>query len=931
MRREDLVSFGALVGVACLAAVAHLLGGFEWVERHVMDARFSLARRPVAGHVVVVAIDPKSLQALSVWPWPRGYHATVLERLLEAGAARVAFDLDFSSRSLDEEDAAFEQALVAAEGRVVLSIFHQWQTEPDGTVKLVTARPLPAFGTGAELAAINVKPESDGVIRRYAVESAETDPVVPTLAAALLPRPAQAPPRDFYIDYSLDVASIPQISYLDVLTGEFDPRSVRGRAVIVGATALELGDQAPVPVHATLAGPMLQALALESLAGGRALRRLPEPAVSLACLVLAVACGPVLLRGSWRRGLVVVAAGGGAVLAVSLVVERLAPVMVDLTPLAATLAGGYAVALVRRLDQQGLRLMLEALRAHRSEQRMMHVVQNCSEAIITVGEDQRVESFNKAAETMLEMPPGRAIGSRFDALIPGGLGPAGDPGVAPSGDGAPPSPSSPWQREVILEAHSDSPRTLDMKVSRFPLEGRDLHVVFLRDITVSKQQHAALEHQATHDSLTGLPNRFLLRIKMGDTLRQKDAVSPAALLMVDLDRFKEVNDTLGHETGDLLLRQLADRLRQTLRGDETLARLGGDEFALFLPHGGRLEAQRLARDLIEALRAPFEIRRMMLQVDASVGIALSPEHGREVSMLMKRADVAMYIAKKQRNTYAFYDPEADFNSVRHLTLRGEMLRAIEENRFALYYQPKVDLMSGELVGTEALLRWPHPRHGLLPPSEFIPSAESTGLIKPITRWVINHALAQSAEWRLEGLELPIAVNCSARNLLEEDLPASIESALREYSVTPSRLVMEITETALIEDPQRSLEVLQAMAALGVTISIDDFGTAYSSLDYLRKLPAHELKIDGSFIKKIEQSESDATIVRAIVHLAHDLGLKAVAEGIESDASIEMLRTLGCDQGQGYWISPPVPPAGLFLWEKARRKTAGASQQGLVRG
>ncbi len=886
--------------VALLVLGIHLAGGLEWAERHLLDLRFALAPGAPSGRVAVVAIDPRSLAALDKWPWPRGYHATVLENMLAAGAHRVAFDVDFSSRSSEEEDASFARTLGQARGRVVLPIFRQWDPGAlEGAGRMIETRPLPAFAPPASVATINIQPDGDGLVRRYGSLEAAQDAVSPLAMALAGTTPAGR--STFHIDFGIDVSAIPVVSYVDVLTGTFDPRALRGRDVIVGATAVELGDQAPVPVHAALPGPVLQALAYESLATNRALARLPAwPGVALVIL-LALCAGLPMQRVSWRGGLAVLAAGAIACAGLAIVLQRSRPVILDLAPPIACLAGWYVLSLARRLDHLDLSLWLASLRARHSEMRMQHVVENCGEAIVTLDPERRVVTFNRAAEMLFGIEARTILGRSFDEIA----------SLAPSRA----------HQEVAILRRDGERRTLDVSLSDPGVEGPATTVVFLRDVTESRAQQACLEHQATHDALTDLPNRMLLRRRMSETLHGSgDGEARAALIMIDLDRFKEINDTLGHGMGDILLRQLADRMRECPGPGGTLARLGGDEFAVWLPGAGAGDAAETAASLLGSLASPFLMQGMSLQVDGSAGIALCPEHGAEEGLLLQRADVAMYQAKKHRGTFRFYDAHVDVNSLRHLTLKGEMHEAIEKSLFELHYQPKVDLASGALVGVEALLRWRHHSHGWLQPQEFIPLAERTGLIRPLTRWVLGEALAQAARWEKDGLILTVAVNCSARNLLERDLPEVIERLLKD-GPHPDRLVLEITETAVIEDPSRSLQVLRDIASLGVSLSIDDFGTAYSSLDYLRKLPASELKIDRSFVTAVDTDPASAAIVRATVGLARDFGLQSVAEGIESPRAMELLAAMGCSQGQGYLIARPMAPAHLTAWIEARERSA----------
>jgi len=917
-RRSGWVGSGA---VALATAALYLGGGLEWAERHLMDLRFALDRREPAGHVVLVAIDPKSLSSLESWPWPRGYHATVLENLLALGATQVAFDVDFSSSSIPEEDAALEQAVGAAGRRVLLPVFRQSQLDPSGGQRLVETRPLPALAASAALASINIQPDADGLVRRYGAARIAGSTMPPGMAERLAGRSGAGPLPDgpFYLDFGIDVASIPVVSYADVLTGVAPPAAVAGKAVIVGATALELGDQAPVPLLGAIPGPLLQALAFESLDTGRALSRSSTWMVLCIVLVSALGLGSLMQRLSWRGGLVLLAAGWGVLFLGAAMAQRLAPMLVDIAPGGAALGGCFCLALIRRINQQELKAWLASLRARQVELRMRHVVQNCSEAIVTLDREGRIETLNRAAESLFGRPASDTLGRSFTELLP-------DTVPLESWMEGPPDlavgESTVVRQRATMTRPDSQTRSLDMAMSTFNPDGRAVQVVFLQDVTERVTQQERLRHQATHDALTGLPNRMLIFERMRHSLGgSAGAPRRAALLMLDLDRFKEINDTLGHATGDRMLCRIAGRLGETLEAGGVLARLGGDEFAVLLPGAGRQHAESAARRLLEALTRPFELEGMSLQVEASVGVALCPDDGDEPGLLLQRADVAMYVAKRRRASVCFYNQEVDANSLRHLALHGELREAIQNDTLELHYQPKIDLQTEGLVGAEGLLRWNHPTYGMLPPVEFIPLAERTGLIKPLTHWVVRTALTQAAAWAREGMTLPLSVNCSVRNLLEEDLPTTIGDLLRETRVPAARLVLEITETAIIEDPARSLRVLKELAALGVKISIDDFGTAYSSLDYLRKLPATELKIDRSFVAGIDRDASDATIVRATVRLAQDFGLQAVAEGIESRAVMDRLRAFGCHQGQGHFISPPLPPRQFVAWNLGRSQDA----------
>ncbi len=389
-------------------------------------------------------------------------------------------------------------------------------------------------------------------------------------------------------------------------------------------------------------------------------------------------------------------------------------------------------------------------------------------------------------------------------------------------------------------------------------------------------------------------------------------------MLIDLDRFKEVNDSLGHHVGDLLLKKIGPRLQTLLRESDTIARLGGDEFALVLPRTiDAKAANALAGRILKAMEAPFVLEEVVgelsLNIEASIGIALAPEHGEDVDTLLQKADVAMYMAKEGRNGFEIYAGARDRNSPRQLALLGELRRAIDEHELVLHYQPVAALATGRLVGVEALLRWEHPSRGLVMPDDFIPPAERTGLIKPLTLYSIEMALQQLCEWSRRGLNLRVAANLSRQSLLDSNLPFAIEELFAKWDVPPGLFEIEITESSTMADPARASTILAQLSDLGIRLSLDDFGAGYSSLSYLKRLPVHEIKIDKSFVLGMATDEDDEVIVRSTIDLGRNLGLEVVAEGVETQGVWDRLALLGCDLAQGHFLSPPVPVAVLDEW------------------
>ena len=449
------------------------------------------------------------------------------------------------------------------------------------------------------------------------------------------------------------------------------------------------------------------------------------------------------------------------------------------------------------------------------------------------------------------------------------------------------------------------------------LADQDVHGVLLnlRDVSERTRLERELSHQAFHDQLTGLPNRILLHDRTDQAIRQVDRdLVPAALLLIDLDHFKEVNDTLGHHHGDQLLVHVSQRLQATVREVDTVARLGGDEFGVLLPRAPTAEgAMAVAGKLRAALAEPFTLDGVSFDVEASIGVALYPDHGNDADELLQHADIAMYAAKQTHAGFMLFDPTLDQHSPRKLALLGQLRRAIEDEQLLLYYQPKVDAHTGQVLGVEALVRWQHPEHGLIPPGEFIPMAERTGLMGPLTHYVLDAALWQCHHWRQAGIDLSVAVNVSARRLLDLGFPDEVADLLVRWKVPPPSLVLELTESAVMADPERALEILGRLNAMGVQLSVDDFGTGYSSMAYLKRLPVDELKVDRSFVMNLTTDNRDALIVRSTIDLGRNLGLRVVAEGVEDEATQQELEVLGCDAIQGYHISRPMAADALTSW------------------
>jgi len=585
---------------------------------------------------------------------------------------------------------------------------------------------------------------------------------------------------------------------------------------------------------------------------------------------------------------------------------------------------------VRSLDRPTLRVMadigsqigqfIERRRAEeelrRSSDRVRAVLESVPEGILTLDERLQVRSINSAAQRLFGVQVDEVAGKDFGGLIAepnrGELRPQLRSYLRARDERAQ------GTHETVGQRKDGTTIPIEFTATRFG--SQRLLIGGLRDVSQRKAETEALQFQALHDPLTGLPNRSFLKERLETAILAAERdLRPCAVLVMDMDNFKEVNDRLGHHVGDQLLREVAARLRGTLRKADMVARLGGDEFAV-VPFGATdaPRAALIAEKILQALEAPVVIDETPITPAVSIGVASFPQHAEDAAALMRRADVAMYAAKRARSGYSVYASDQEDGNGSPTPLIGKLGHAIDQFELLLHYQPIVDLADGRPEKLEALVRWGHPKHGLLPPDDFIPSAEQTDLIKPLTAWVLNEALGQLHAWHKAGFEVGVAVNLSARSLADVELAPTVADLLRTWQIPPDKLTLEITERSILSaeaDP-----TLRCLHEIGVRLSVDDFGTGYSSLTYLKRLPVAEIKIDKSFLADLAQSRDDAAIVRSTIDLGHNLGLRVVAEGVETAETATLLGQLGCDLAQGFHISYPLPAAQLGPWLRARHRT-----------
>jgi len=547
-----------------------------------------------------------------------------------------------------------------------------------------------------------------------------------------------------------------------------------------------------------------------------------------------------------------------------------------------------------------------------SEARAQAVLQNVADGIVTADEGGLIESFNRSARWLFGYTEEEVIGQPLRLIIaPSHHDSLSDlTRATPTSRPASDDPAEPVETVGCRKDGSCFP--MEIETSQVQIGDRTFTIGCVRDISERKAYIEALGHQALHDALTGLPNRTLFGDRMNQAIASADrAGEPRGVLVMDLDDFKQVNDTLGHDQGDILLREVGKRVAATLRETDTVARLGGDEFGILLDGATDLAAAATAAWKIQQACEPgFVINDEVVHVSPSIGIALCPDHGRTTADLLRRADLAMYDAKRSGSGHAVFDAAQEKQMAHRLVLLGELRECVARDELVVHYQPEIDLATRKTTGVEALVRWQHPKQGLLLPASFLPEVERTGLIVPLTRWVLNEALRQQRMWRDEGIDLAMAVNISARTL-RGDLPDTIAELTEIWGTAPDRLTLELTESALIE--AAAPDLLARLHNMGERVAIDDFGTGYSSLVYLQNLPIDQLKVDRSFVVNLASVPGDAVIVRSTIDLAHNLGLTVVAEGVEDEITQDMLVQYGCDSAQGHLFSRALAAEELTPW------------------
>jgi diguanylate cyclase (GGDEF)-like protein/PAS domain S-box-containing protein len=903
--------------VVIALAVVLVSGWHDAFRNALADLRFNWLQREASGEIVIVSIDSPSLEKIGVWPWPRRLHAELLRQLEKAGARDVAFDVDFSAPSDAASDQEFAEALQSAGGSVVLPWFKQPGTDASNPSLVHVNRPLKPFADASWAAAVNVTVEADGRVRHYPFGEKLGGQFVPSMAAVLAEQYNTRQPR-FLIDFGIRTASIPKISFVDVLLG--NPAAlarVKDKRVVIGGTALELGDRFSIPNGRVISGPVMQALAAESILQGRTLHWTSDVVTLVGIAVISL-----VMMLAWRR-----LAGGRRVIVLfvlAAVVELAAtllqarwPFVLDTSLLHVTTVVYLAAIALDEIDFRGLLGRIAENRFHR-------IAMSLGEGLICTDRDYRITVWNPGAEAIFGYQAADMIGQPFDVLCAGGA--RGTPFSIRSA--AKPTWLLPGGAVVEFEGRRKSGEVFPAEACFSSWQGTDglQYGAILRDISLRKREAARIRYLAEYDSLTGLANRATLQASLSAMISSVDkSASEVALLVIGLDGFQQINQMLGHACGDQVLQAVSDRLTTQTGRDGVVARLSGDEFAIAVSRSGSATpAVEFAEALAHYFDFPLAAGTREHRVKISIGLAIYPEGGRTADELLSNGHLALSRAKAtRRGGHVRFESSIRDELEARLNLEAEIALAVERQEFELFYQPQVHLVDGSLIGAEALIRWRHPERGLLSPGLFMPVVNSSPISERIAGWVMQNACEQARKWELAGCGVRVGINLSPSQLRSGDLAQSVSDVLEKTGLTPSLLELEVTEDIILQDEKRVLELFERIQKLGVRLVFDDFGTGYASLSYLKKFPLDGLKIDRSFVMDLLSDLDDTAIVSSTIGLSRQLGLSVIAEGIESRAIADALLRMGCEEGQGYFFGRPMPASDFEARFVVVREVAAA--------
>ncbi|MCV9943183.1 MULTISPECIES: EAL domain-containing protein [unclassified Rhizobium] len=863
-------------------------GIFQGINNSLFAKRFEWAPRQATGNVVFVAIDKHSLDAVGTWPWPRSIYATVLDKLIASGAKDVFLDVDFSAFSSKQEDDRLAAALTRAGGGVLLPVFRQQETASSS--QTAVTRPIPQLLQNAWPAFANVAMDADGIVRRFDLGS-QLDGNPTQSAASALGR-IDSSSGSLLVDYSIRPDTVPTFSLSEVLYGSVPAEAVRDRSVVVGASATELKDIFAVPVYGAIAGPLIHVLAAETLLQNRFLGMLDQAPLELlfaALLIVGVICG--------RSTAIVTMAAVGLIMVIvgeigAFLLQWQYGLLVGTAVPWSLLLLAWMLALNERVDLGQMLVAIANTEARNTRRLMRRIIADSSDGVVAFDGDLRIVEVSESAKALLRVDIGASLLDGADTAMigilqrlvsehdaePGKIHTALADFTGNSGSHA---------------AHYEASITISPTEQPTAARSRFAGCLIIRDVTARCEYERRLKKLSELDDLTGLLNRREFASRLA-------AIEGEVLVSVlDIERFSSLCATLGRDAGDELLKAVAARLGSAF-ADDLLARLDGDHFAIATFTTDERRIEDFADSLLRLFEEPILLRGAVVPVSIRLGVARSGDAA--PGALPTAAESALDAVKASPGQrWSSFDPSTAIRQARSRRLERDMRDALQSRQFFLQFQPQLELRSRRLVGAEALIRWNHPEFGLISPAEFIPIAESSGLICDIGRWTLFEACTEAAAW--PG-EFSVAVNVSALQFERSDVEADVMDALSCSGLPSSRLCLELTESTFLDQGGASITKMRVLRDRGIVIALDDFGTGYSSMNYLADLPLDKLKIDQSFVRRMTGNPSIFEIVRAIISLAHGLKLEVVAEGVEEEPEAEALQRLGCEMGQGYLFGRP---------------------------
>ncbi|MBB6219512.1 putative signal transduction protein with EAL and GGDEF domain/CHASE2 domain-containing sensor protein [Rhizobium leguminosarum] len=897
------IALRALLIAAMLAlpVVASKIAAVTQLDDGLIAKRFEWAPRDASGKIVFIAIDKRTLDAVGIWPWPRSQYGKLLEKLTAANAADIFLDIDFSTPSSPAEDGALAAALEKAGGGVLLPIFRQKVAA--GSSETEISKPIAALLANAWPVFANVPMDADGIIRGFDLGNEFDGRSTQSAAAALSGSPDTSGRR--LIDFSIRQASVPTYSLVDVLSGKVADEQLEGRSIVVGASAAELKDIFPVPLEGSIVGPLLHVLAAETLLQNRSLRQYDqEPIELLVAAILIVAIFSSRMAGMAKISLLLLAMGlvGEAV---AFCLQKDFAVVSGTTVFWMLLALAWVLALNERIDLRQMMATFASIDARNTRRLMRRIIADSSDGIVAFTSDMKIADISVSAKAVLRLDAGADLLTSPERSVTEAVASLMARFDVDSGR---------IHTDVVefVTYGGEDQIAYEARITLSPVEGHDPKAahsfcgcIIIRDVTVQKRYQAKLKRMSEEDDLTGLLNRreFLARLEGRNGL----------VVVLEIERFSDICAAIGRDAGDTLLRAVGARLGVCVLGGP-LGRIDGALFAVVTTEDD--DPALYAERLLNLFDEPVAIDGTPLIIAVRLGFAHAGPLGAEGAL--RAAESALDTAKKTSEAWAIYNPAIALRQARLRRLEADIRAGLRDQQFFLLYQPQVDLSSGRFVGAEALLRWRHPELGVISPAEFIPIAESSGLICDIGRWVLTEACAEASRWPFGT----VSVNMSPVQFDRSDVEAEVRFALSTSGLPPSRLCLELTESVFLGDRGRSIEKMAAARAIGVSLALDDFGTGYSSMSYLADLPLDKLKIDQSFVRRMTGAQGVLEIVKAIVFLARGLNLEIVAEGVEGEGEKALLRQLECQTGQGYLFGKPQLASEMIAHFRLSMHVAG---------